>query len=105
MILSRRMSWKLPLGYHSVSFWSDSQLKRPGEYRSFVKSTRDYVFSDDLCEVFGKPQKLVTYFRILNLYNSLVYNSLFESRVSTRGLNREVKILLKHWGVFMFEVI
>ena len=91
--------------YQSISRWSDFKLRiSNSEYRPVVVSTRDYVFTHTPTP-FKQPQKVITYIRIANLYNAMFYDRLKQrSFLDSRKYSKEVSFMLKHWGVFQFEV-
>ena len=94
------------INYHSVSRWSDFQLKLLSTpYLPSVLSTRDYVFSGKLPPQLGQPQKVITYIRLTNLFNAMFLDRVRqESFLESRRFAREVRLMLKHWAVFQFEV-
>ena len=90
--------------YRKISFWHDLRLRfSDSEFRPLILHTRDYTFSEFLPQEFNKPKKLYTRFNIFYLHCGVMYSVL--PRHQQKKIDYEIKLLNKHWGMYIYDVI
>jgi len=96
----------LPFGdYKAVNWYRDIVYSTCSkEYLPFVERVRDYVFSEELHEVFCNPERVSTRFHIMFLLTAITVARIeTENTDIGRQIRRNLKIYTTHSAVFNFD--
>lgn len=96
----------LPVGdYRAVNWYRDIVYSSSSkEYLPFVETVRNYVFSEELHEVFCNPEKVSTRFNLMYLLNAIPIARIEnENPDIARQIRRNLKIYTTHSAVYNFD--
>lgn len=90
--------------YRPVSCYRDIIYSTSSKsYIPFIETIRNYVFSEDLSEVFNNPDKITTRFNLLYLLSSVaIYRIQTERPYIARQIKFNLKLYNRHSAVFNF---